>query len=89
MSDIDDRHIHCEICGKYKSLEEEEDYPQIYICGDCMKSFTTEYLLYRINCAKNGIYRPEFSILEERLTFGKEYSPDPNDDGYIYISEEN
>ena len=82
-----DRHTHCLICSKYKELEEEEDYPEIYICGDCIKTFTTEYLLYRINCAKNYIHKPEFDILEERLTFGTKCSPDPEDHGYLMIHE--
>lgn len=83
------RHVHCEICSKPHVLEYYEDYPQIYICGDCVKSFTTEYLLYRIQCAKNYIRRPEFDILEERLTFGSKCEPDPYDNDRIWIDEEN
>ena len=84
---MSDKHVHCLICSKYKELEEDDDYPEIYICGDCVKTFTTEYLLYRINCAKNYIHKPEFDILEERLTFGTKCSPDPEDHGYLTITD--
>lgn len=79
-------HIHCIICSKYRVFE-DGDYPDIYICGDCVKTFTTEYLFYRINCDRNNIHKPEFDVLEERLTFGAKCSPDPEDNGCLIINE--
>ena len=64
-----ENHAHCIICGHYKKLPDYyyEDY---YICDRCVKTFPDDYLLYRINCRKNGIYRRSFDLLEERLVFG-------------------
>lgn len=63
------KHIHCLICSSPTNVIEEKNF-SFYVCDRCMKSFPDDYILYRINCRKNGIHRKSFDFLESRLTFG-------------------
>lgn len=67
-------HIHCLICSDpYEyDYDFEGDNPTLYICNACAHSFNEEYLMYRINCAKNNIHKKSFDILEQRLTWGQD-----------------
>ena len=62
-----DRHTHCIICSKYKSLGNETDQHD-YICEECMSSFPTDYILFRLKCHKEGIWLKQFDNLEMRLS---------------------
>ena len=62
-----DRHTHCIICSKYKSLGNETDQHD-YICEECMSSFPADYILFRLKCHKEGIWLKQFDNLEMRLS---------------------
>lgn len=66
-----EEHVHCLICSAPKRFySEDQKRPDVYICEDCEKTFSAEYLAHRIDCFFKGIYKREFDILEYRLTFG-------------------
>ena len=39
-----------------------------YICSECMSSFPIEYINFRIDCDKKGIWLKQFDNLEMRLS---------------------
>ena len=61
------RHTHCLICGKYKDLSNGTPMHD-YICSECMSSFPIEYINFRIDCDKKGIWLKQFDNLEMRLS---------------------
>lgn len=66
-------HIHCLICGKpYEYDPEEDETPIRYICNSCTHTLPGDYILYRLECAKHGLYKKEFALLEWRLTWGQD-----------------
>lgn len=71
-------HIHCIICGEPYDIDPEvwgDDSPGIYVCNACNHSFDPQYISYRIDCWEKGIHRPEFNVLEWRLTWGDHDHP--------------
>lgn len=82
-------HVHCIICSKPYEYEEEDFDGTLkgYVCNDCVHSFSSEYILHRIQCHKEGIYKKEFAILEMRLTRGSEFEfkyNSPNEDIFLW-----
>ena len=63
-------HVHCLICGEPYDYNDRNKTIRRYICKECMNTFPTEYINFRIDCDKNGLYDDNFDILEWRLTFG-------------------
>ena len=61
------RHTHCLICGKYKDLSNGTPMHD-YICSECMSSLPIEYINFRIDCDKKGIWLKQFNNLEMRLS---------------------
>lgn len=60
-------HTHCLICGAERDLAADE-HAKEYICKPCVASFPGDYLLYRLQCYREGICKREFDILETRLS---------------------
>ena len=70
-------HVHCLICGRPYDYNDRNKTIRRYICKECMNTFPTEYINFRIDCFKNGLYDKGFDLLEHRLTFGANGYIDP------------
>ena len=62
-------HIHCIICSEPKDFDDLTDFHG-YVCNTCMHTFPDDYIMYRMKCWDEGIYREAFNLLEERLALG-------------------
>ena len=83
-------HVHCIICGTPLEISEEDEkhYSTIkYVCADCVDTFSSEYILHRLECARNGINKDSFDRLEWRLTFGKDKPYRKPNSASVYLYE--
>lgn len=83
-------HIHCIICSYPMDTTNWDEKPKEFICGRCIQTFPGDYILYRLQCYRNNINKPEFDDLEYRLTFGdkkyQEQGHDQNENGKYLIN---
>ena len=76
-----EKHVHCIICSScLDTTTWGKDQPYEYVCERCVATFSSDYILHRIECDRKGIYKKEFAILEARLSLGDRHLDNTNSD---------